>query len=326
MSSSLVKEQKQRVVTSKEVGGGITMGVLEDGTAFVNASGIASLCGVARSTIITWAAGWRDGRRNTDLARLFRSKGIDAQQLHILTHDGQHAYPDYLVLVFLEHYAKDKANRTARSNLTKLAGHALREFIYKETNYRGDPAVAPVPAVDQWRHFHDRLRLVDVPPKHFCVFKETAYLVVHLIDAGMTVNENTVPDGSVGACWAKHWDDNNLAAQYGPHVKFDHNYPDYYPQAASNPQPVRAYPMTALGVFRLWLEEEYLPKKFLAYLGRKVNTGMLAEGTARNVLAAFNLPTAALPVAKKRTRLKELPKAVMSRARKLLTPGSGDGE
>jgi hypothetical protein len=288
--------QAQKVVAKREEGG-VTLGVLEDGTAFVNARGLADLCGIAASGLITWAQGWRDGRRETPLARFLMSKGVSIQQtqLHIPTTDGQHAYADWLVLLFLEYYSHD--NDTAKGYLNKLAGHALRQFIYEQTNY-GKPTA--IPAGDQWKHFHDRLLLVDVPAKHFCVFKEMAGVVVMSINGGLRVTEHTVPDASVGISWGNFWEENNLDAQWGNRIKFKHNYPDYYPQAASNPQEVWAYPICALGVFRQWLEDEYLPNKFPAYLGRKVKQGVLAEGTARNVLEAVNVSPALLPTPKKK--------------------------
>ena len=39
---------------------------------------------------------------------------------------------------------------------------------------------------------------------------------------------------------------------YGERVKFDHNYPSYFPQSASNPQEAWCYPEAALGEFRCW--------------------------------------------------------------------------
>lgn len=301
--SDVVKQQK--VVAKRELGDGVTLGVLEDGTAFVNARGVADLCSIAHSTFITWAAGWREGKRKNALAKFLVGKGVDTAQpqLHIPTDDGQHAYPDAIVLHVLEFYATH--NRAAATNLRRMAGHALREFIYKQTNYSPRALVD-----DQWRHFHDRLLLVDVPPRHFCVFKEMAGMVVQAINGGLRMNERTIPDGSVGIAWGKHWTENNLAARYGDRITFKHNYPDYYPQSASNPQPAKAYPRLALGEFREWLEDEYLPKIFPGYLARKVKEGVLAEGTARNVLAAVNQSPNALPLSRpKPTKALPPPKA-----------------
>ena len=56
-------------------------------------------------------------------------------------------------------------------------------------------------------------------------------------------------------------------------IRFDHSYPDYFSQADSNPQPAFAYPNAALGEFRCWLTDVYLPTKFPKYLTGKVREG-----------------------------------------------------
>ncbi len=41
---------------------------------------------------------------------------------------------------------------------------------------------------------------------------------------------------SVGRHWAKHWELNGFDEKYAPRIQFEHNYPNYFPQARSNPQ------------------------------------------------------------------------------------------
>jgi hypothetical protein len=45
-----------------------------------------------------------------------------------------------------------------------------------------------------------------------------------------------IPDISVGICWGDYWNKNGLDKSYGPRKKYEHNFPAYYPQEASNPQ------------------------------------------------------------------------------------------
>src|SRR5690606_32462002 len=105
---------------------------------------------------------------------------------------------------------------------------------------------------------------------YFCIFKEIADIMVTLINAGAPVGDSFVPDISVGSAWSKHWLDNELSKKYGDRRRYEHHYPDYFPQAASNPQHPFCYPDAALGEFRRWMREEYLPKGFRAYLRNKV--------------------------------------------------------
>lgn len=63
-------------------------------------------------------------------------------------------------------------------------------------------------------------------------------------------------DISVGCRWGKHWRE-KLEVKYGPRRYFDHNYPNYFPQAWWNPQAPACYPEDALPEFRRWLWTTY---------------------------------------------------------------------
>lgn len=65
----------------------------------------------------------------------------------------------------------------------------------------------------------------------------------------------------------------------------DHVYPPDYPQAASDRQ-AWMYPADALGRFRAWLDEVYLPEKYPEYIKRKVKSGALPASRAELLLAA----------------------------------------
>jgi hypothetical protein len=98
-------------------------------------------------------------------------------------------------------------------------------------------------------------------------------------------DEHTVPDISIGMVWSKYWDKNQLSSRFGDRAKCPHNFPDYFPQAASNPQEISVYPVDALGEFRRWLQATYLPEKFPAYLQGKVAKGQIAASTVELLLA-----------------------------------------
>jgi hypothetical protein len=54
---------------------GVQMGVLSDGSTYLTASGLARLCGVARSAVITQGAKWLAGEREGRLARMLVEGG-----------------------------------------------------------------------------------------------------------------------------------------------------------------------------------------------------------------------------------------------------------
>ena len=60
--------------------------------------------------------------------------------------------------------------------------------------------------------------------------------------SGGSFDSSFVPDGSVGGVWANHWRDNDFNFKFGARMKWEHNYPDYFPQAKSNPQAAWCYP------------------------------------------------------------------------------------
>ena len=155
--------------------------------------------------------------------------------------------------------------------------------------------------LESWKHFHDRIDMThsSVPSGFFCVFQESAQMIVPMIRADVIISDRVIPDISVGRVWSKYWKDNNFELKYGERLKYDHNYPDYYPQAASNPQPSYAYPDTALGEFRSWLRKSYIAANLSDYILRQYKSGKLPQESAGKVLKAFELERT-LPAAKPR--------------------------
>jgi hypothetical protein len=199
-----------------------------------------------------------------------------------------YAYPDTVCLAVLENYAFEAGSNCkeeARKNFRLLAGKALQDFIYSQVGY--DPSNA-IPI--SWKQFHDRVSLVynAVPKGHFSVFKEIADMIVTLGQAGLHIDESFVPDISVGQHWSRHWIDNDFDQRYGERRPYEHNYPDYFPQARSNPQAPWCYPNAALGEFRRWFQDDYITGgRFKTYMQGKVRKGELATSFAQLAIAAY---------------------------------------
>lgn len=267
----------------ERVVGGIEMGVLENGIPYLTQRGLAGMTGAARSTIqeLTqeWqqahaTGGWPSGRMT--YFRDYLSKvGFDEASLFIeIRKDASpyYAYPDVVCMAMVEYFAFEaqRTNETAIANFRNLARYGLQKFIYDALGY--------VPE-DPWKLFNARVSLLtdSVPLGYFSVFKESTGLVVDLINAGLSVNQHTVPDGSVGTTWGPYWTKNELAAKYGERIEYLHYYPIEYPQSASNPQKAWAYPDAALAEFRHWFHQTYLRTKYPAYILRKAS--LLPGGT-----------------------------------------------
>jgi len=273
---------------------GIGMGVLSDGTPFLSGRGLARLCGVRHFVIQELSSEWTEDvqkPRVSAIKEILSKKGIFLDKPYVEVIDKgvlSFAYPDTFCLAVLEYYAFDagaNVKEQAKSNYRQLAGQALRDFIYAQVGY--DPS-SLVP--QQWRQFHDRVSLTynAVPKGYFGVFKEMADMIVSLGQAGLHIDSTFVPDISVGQHWAKHWVAIDGDAQFGGRQKFDHNYPDYFPQAVTNPQESWCYPNSGLGEFRRWVEDDYVKAgKFGKYLETKVKQGTLPPSFAQLAVAAL---------------------------------------
>ena len=274
---------------------GIGMGVLSDGTPFLNGRGLAKLCGIDSSRISEMSSDWEAAQSpfTSKVKEILAARGIVVEHPYIpinqRTAPDFHAFPDVLCLAVLEYWAFEAPNRRddALKNYRLLAGQALREFIYAQVGY--DPR-NQVPQV--WRQFHDRVSLTynSVPVGHFSVFKEIADMIVTLGQAGLNIDSNFVPDGSVGSHWGKHWEKNDFDAKYGQRRKWEHNFPAYFPQAKSNPQHPWCYPESSLPEFRRWMRENYIGDgKFTTYINSKIKQRELPPSFAQLVMTAFKI-------------------------------------
>lgn len=256
---------------------GIEMGVLGNGIPYLTQRGLAGVTGANRSVIQAITKEWEDqfnnpvlGKdRNSFLKNYLFKNGYTEPKLHLETVQNgtvHYAYPDVVCMALLEYYAfESKSDNTdALENYRRFAAYGLRKFIYDSLQYTPG---------DKWKFHHDRISLLkdSSPPGYFTIFHETTGLIVDLISADLVVNHHTVADISVGQHWGRYWKENNLDNQFGQRIPYQHNFPSYYPQAASNPQPANAYPDAALPVFRQWFRQEYLPTKFPKYILTKAN-------------------------------------------------------
>ena len=272
---------------------GIGMGVLRDGTPFLNQRGLANLCGVRNKYIGLISTDWNAEVQTPAVQRV---KALLAEQKLNVEHAAHEtyfgkvrvlAYPDEVCTAILEYYAFE-ANLAGREialrNYRRLARYGLKQFIYQETGY-----VAQTED-DVWRIFRDRVCLTydAVPVGYFGIFKEMSSLIVTLGLNGLHIDEKFVPDISVGKAWAGYWHSASLDGKYGARKSYKHFYPEYFPQAASNPQLAACYPEDAIGEFRRWFRHEYIGEgRFKKYLSRKVTERLLPEGYVERAMLAL---------------------------------------
>lgn len=297
--SGLVEQHPQmEMFAVKEVEiDGIQMGVLNDGTPYLTARGLAHMCGIDNSVLIRMSNNWPEERlkpRGKKISQLLATQGYSGPSLYIKARGNggeSNAFPDAVCMAILEYYAfeaEQGQNDTALRNYRILARSSFRSFIYNRCGY--DPAQA-IP--DSWRNFHERILLNDqVPVGYFSIFREIADVVVHMIQKGCPLDEHTVPDASVGSIWSKHWQNSGLENEYGARLKHPHNFPDWFPQAAVNPVETWIYPVKALGEFRIWLYENYIPNSFPRYIDGKVKKGVFLPSGAELLIEAVKKPLA----------------------------------
>lgn len=277
----------------EKVVGGVEMGVLENGIPYLTQRGLAEMTGAARSTIQELTEEWQQAQATGVWPRgrmqFFRDylgkNGFDDPSLFIeITKSGSphYAYPDVVCMAMVEYFAFEaqRTNETALTNYRNLARFGLQQFIYSALGY--------VPE-DPWRLFNSRVSLLkdSVPAGYFSVFKESVGLVVDLINAGLPVNQHTIPDGSVGGTWGRYWTASGLAEKHGERIDYAHYYPPEYPQSASNPQAAKAYPNEAWADFQTWFRVEYLQTKYPAYILKKANLLPGGKEEARQLASMY---------------------------------------
>lgn len=273
---------------------GIGMGVLNDGTPYLTGRGLARLCGVDNAMIVRLGSEWDEviqKPRVTKIKDILSSRGVSIESPYVEI-DGARYWTGAACISVLEYYgfeASQGDKSIALRNFRVLAGEGFERFVYAQVGYDPNNNV-PV----EWKQFHDRVSLVynKVPHGYFSVFKEIADLIVTLGQSGLHIDSTFVPDISVGISWSKHWQANNFDGKHGERTKFEHNYPDYFPQSASNPQEPWCYPEVALGEFRRWFREIYIGEgKFHKYLVGQSKVKALPASFAQIALDAYTSKT-----------------------------------
>jgi hypothetical protein len=273
---------------------GIGMGVLSDGTPYLNQRGLAALCGVQNAHIGTISSQWSEPDQKPRIKAIkdiLSKAGLFYSVAHVeIVHRGttHFCYPGDVCLAVLEYYAFDagaNCQPEARDNFRLLAGSKLRELIYSQVGY--DPTKTYQKRFDKW---HERIALnyQSAPKGFFHVFNEAHTVIYELILAGAEIGEHLVVDISIGQHWSKYWSDSGLEFIHGDRVKYPHRYPDTHPQAKSNPQESWCYPLAALGNYREWLQDTYIEGgKFSNYLKGKVARGQLPPSVAQLAINAL---------------------------------------
>jgi hypothetical protein len=286
---------KLEVLRSVEVEGlPIEMGVLQDGTPFLSGRGLAKACGISNSTLVEWGEftpKLGDSLRAGKMAEILAAQKYEGDRFFVRVPNGIQfgkeatvsAYPDAVCMAFIEYYAFEADKERAKNSFRVLGRRELRKFIYEAIGY--DPNQS---TLTSWQQFHDRLLLNKVPSGYFSVFQETSGVVLNAIRSGLICDQHTVPDTSIGSVWGKYWTSNKLEEKYGSRVRYSHIYPSYFPQSQANGyiKPF-IYPYAALGEFRQWLDDEYIPEKFPSYLNRKIKEGALTSESAMKVIKAI---------------------------------------
>jgi hypothetical protein len=277
---------------------GVGMGVLPDGSSYLTARGLARMCGIEHSVVIELVNNWsveHQKPRGKRIADLMFAQGFSDSKLFVEVEvDGSkhHAFKEPVCMALLEYYAfeagpniREQAQRSYRT----FARSSLRAFVYTQVGFDSKNYL-PI----SWTNFRDRVSLTynRVPPGFFSVFKEIADLVIALIESNVPIDHKTVPDISVGIAWGKHWEDGNFDLKYGKRIRYEHNYPEYFPQSVSNPQLPWAYPDAALGEFRNWFRVTYLADKFPKYIRTQEKKRMLSPSIAKLAIEAVGLEAA----------------------------------
>lgn len=271
---------------------GVEMGVLENGMPYLTERGLTRMCGLTKSALNEMSLNWeieKNRPRGKEIVKILEERGYTEETLYLKSElNGKeiNAYTEPVCLAILEYYAfvADSPRKEAITAFRSLARTSFRAFIYGAVGYAPEQRI-----IDGWRHYHDRVDMVAsaVPPGFFGIFHEIAIMIVPMIRSGIIVSDNVVPDISVGKAWSAFWTDKNLNEKFGDRIRYDHEYPPYYPQAKSNPQPSYAYPEAALGVFREWLRENYITVNFPKYILSKAKQGAIQPSTAQQVIETF---------------------------------------
>lgn len=269
----------------------VELGVLSTGEPYLTGRGLARMCGIDHAVLHRLSSSWGDEQlkpRGKSIKQLLNEAKYVRPELFVKAKHNNveiQAYPEAVCLAILEYYAfvVSEPRQQAINAFRYLARRQFREFVYEAVGYQPSK-------LDNWKQFHDRVSITydSVPVGYFSMFKEIADMIVTIGQEGIYIDDSFVPDISVGMGWGKHWTDNNLQSKFGDRVKYEHHYPEYFPQAMSNPQQPWCYPEDSLGEFRKWFRDVYVGKdKMKKYLTKKVKDKELPDEFATKAIAAY---------------------------------------
>lgn len=140
---------------------------------------------------------------------------------------------------------------------------AFRQWIIALVEHHEDSQQTPVV-----QFMLDRYAVQKNPPPdgYWGVFAELHSFATDLYRRGVTADKQAYIDISIGQAWSKFWN----ASQLQGRIQWTYEYPDSFPQAASNPHEIWAYPEDALPLFRKWMRDHYVGEgKLERYLAGK---------------------------------------------------------
>ncbi len=269
---------------------GVGLGVLSDGTTYVSLHGLAKLCGVSRPTIQELREDWEPGAgtgRDRRVADHIKDGGEEPPSelaFQIQTPSGfVWVFSEGVAMAVLNYYI-DKGNATALFNARRMMRGGFRQFVYLATGYSPGAGGAPTQVPDD--EVLRRLELNTTPLGYFSILNEGAGILLEARRAGVRLGPKAIPDISVGSTWASHWRKKKLATIYGERKKYNHTFPDDYPQSRRDEIPANMYPDAALPEFRRWLRTTYATEKLPAYLRSKLALSAATEDMLRGLRTA----------------------------------------
>lgn len=146
--------------------------------------------------------------------------------------------------------------------------------------------------------FHDKLDLAPfwyqrqvqfladnkVPAGYFSIFGETITLVAELETAGYTLPDSSIPDISIGKCWANYLRKEARIDPDSISVMYPHKYPNY-----AYPVDAKAYSEDYLPQFRRWFRNTYKTVKLPAYFRGKDSAALPAVAKLLGLPAGVTL-------------------------------------
>jgi hypothetical protein len=277
--------------------GGIEMGVLQDGTAYLTQTGLEEVAGISRSTLFEISREWDDVSKGEAFSRRSRiaffhdhlsENGYRDPHLYVeIIRNGSpyYAYPDIVCMAFLEYFAFEALTKNARAieNYRNFARGGFQQFVYNALDYA---------APDKWKHLHDRIATSNrsAPEGYFAVFNEVTGMSLDLIRSDLSVSDKTIPSVGVDKSWSDHWAKSYFDDVYGSRIKYEHDDAAFHSQSANNPQLPWAYPNEALAEFRRWFRHDYLTTRFPRYI--LTRTRLLRELEKTKPIGSLRQPKA----------------------------------